>query len=116
MIFSTFNQLNSFIIFLFCGFIYGFICSIFKIIFLIKNEKIIKKSMFDCIFYAFLIVFYYFLTIFLNFGNISLVLLLSLIVGKISFEWLGRNLVVFLQNKWYNIINKRKLNARRKKN
>lgn len=103
MIFLSLNQLNCFLIFLFYGIISCFIYKIFCILFLKNYQKKLKFIVFDAIFYTFLMIFLIFLINFLNFGKLSLALIFAFIIGFYSFKTLTKNLVVFLQNKWYNI-------------
>jgi len=103
MIFLSVNQLNCFLIFLFFGIISCVIYKFFCILFLKNYQKIFKIIIFDTIFYTFLMIFYIFLINFLNFGKLSLVLIFAFTIGFYFFKILTKNLVVFLQNKWYNI-------------
>ncbi len=106
MIFSTQNQFNCFLIFIFFGIILGVLFSIQNILFLRKNEKFIKKIILDCIFYMFFSIFFIILINFFNFGKFSLTLLLAFILGFETSKRLLLKTVVFLQNKWYNVVNK----------
>lgn len=106
MIFSTINQFNCFLIFLFFGIISNLIYSLFSIIFIKNYQKKFKNIIFDTIFYVFLMIFLIFLINFLNFGKLSFSILLAFILGFYSSKILTKNLVVFLQNKWYTIFNK----------
>ena len=108
MIFLTNNQLNCFLVFLFFGIICGIIYQLFCIIFLKKYQKNIIKSVFNGIFCTFFCIFYIFLINFFNFGKFPLALILAFLVGFFWIEKLLRNLVVFLQNKWYTCIKRRK--------
>ena len=109
MIFSTLNQLNCFILFLFCGIIFGIIFSFFSILFLKKYQKIFQKIIFEGIFYTFFAIFYVFLINFYNFGEFSYVLILAYILGFLWIKKVLKNLVVKLQNKWYNCINLKRM-------
>ena len=106
MIYSTLNQLNSFIIFIFFGNISSFIFSFFSIIFLKFHQKNIKKTIFYAIFYTFLTFFYIFLINVLNFGHYNLSLLFSFIASFYCTNKLSFNLVVFLEQKWYTLLTK----------
>ena len=112
MIFSSFNHVNCFLVFLFFGIILGFIDSLISIIFLKNYQKKFIIPIFDTVFYTlFLIIFVILLNIF-NFGEFSLVLVLAYVLG---FYWIKKqlkNLVAFLQTKWYNVINR--IRAKRK--
>lgn len=108
MIFSTLNQLNCFILFLFCGIILGIFYLIFSILFLKKHQKIFQKIIFEGIFYTFFSIFYVFLINFFNFGKISYVLIIGYILGFLWIKKVLQNLVVFLTNKWYNYLNAKK--------
>ena len=108
MIFSTLNQLNCFILFIFCGIIFGIIYSIFSIVFLKKYQKIFQKIIFEGIFYTFFSIFYVFLINFYNFGKISYVLILAYGVGFVWLKKVLQKLVVFLTDKWYNSIKTKK--------
>lgn len=106
MIFNTLNQFNCFLIFLFFGIISNLIYSLFSILFLKNYQKKIKIIIFDTIFYSFLMIFLIFLINFLNFGKLSFSILLAFICGFLSLKILTKNLVVFLENKWYTTYNK----------
>lgn len=108
MIFSTFNQLDCFLIFLFYGIISGLISNLFSAFFLIKQSKKYKKIIFDAFFCSFHAIKFNFLINFYNLGKFSIVLAISYLVGILWIELTSKNLVVFLSNKWYNYINKRK--------
>lgn len=104
MIFSTQNQLYILLIFLLGGIISGICSSFFSIIFLKKYQKNLVKSVFLSVFYLFFCVFFIFLLNFFNFGNFSLILVLSYLIGFLSTKNLTKNLVVILQDLWYNKI------------
>lgn len=122
MIFSTQNQVYCFLIFLFFGIVLGFIYSIYKTIFLLNFQKIISKNIFFTIFYAIFIVFFNILINFFNFGKTHIALLIVYILGFSLIKRLLKNLLVFLENKWYTIINKillvkiKKLKIRKRNN
>ena len=103
MIFSTQNQLDCFLIFLFCGIIFGLFLLIFNILFFRKNTKILIKNITNCIFSAIFLILFAILLNFFNFGKFSISLLLSFFLGYLWFIWLSSNLVVFLKNKCYNV-------------
>lgn len=105
MIFYSFNQFNCFLIFIFCGIICCLIYDLFNLIFLIKFQKKFKKIIFDSIFYCFFNIFLIFLINFLNFGKINFSILLGFILGFSLTKKSNKNLLVFLENKWYNIFN-----------
>ena len=106
MMFSTFNQLNCFLIFLFFGIVFGIIINLFSIIFLKKFQKIIIKCVFDCIFCIFFCIFLIFLLINFNFGKISFVLIIIFLFGFLLPKFVFKKTFVFLENKWYNLVNK----------
>ena len=112
MIFSTLNQLNCLFIFLFGGIVLCLMFSFLNILFLRKNEKIIKKTIFNCAFSAIFIICFSFLENIFNLGKFSFPLFLSFSLGFFWFKKLVFNLVVFLQNKWYTIIYKDKRNIK----
>ncbi len=113
MIFSTINQLNCFFIFLFCGIIFGIIYLFFSTLFLKKYQKIFQKIIFDSIFYSFFAIFYVFFINFYNFGKISYVLIFGYCLGFLWIKKVFKNLVVKLENKWYNYLTqKRKKHGR----
>ncbi len=112
MIFSTQNQLNSFLIFILFGLIFGFILQILNIIFLKKYQKNFLKIIFDTIFYGFFSIFFVFLLNFFNFGKFSMTLCLASIIGFLWMKKLTKNLVAFFETKWYNFI-KLKFKGRR---
>ena len=116
MIFSTLNQLNCFLLFIFFGLIFVFFYNFASILFLKKYQKIFQKIIFDSVFFSFFSIFYVFLINFYNFGIFSITLILGYLFGFLWLKNLSKNLVVFLQEKWYNSLIKRKRNGRRKKN
>ena len=120
MIFSTLNQLNCLLIFIFYGIVLGLIFSFFDILFLRKNEKLIKKTIICCNLSAIFIIFFSFLENIFNLGKFSLSLFIGFSLGFFWIKKLVFNLVVFLQNKWYNVFKsiqkEPKKVARRKKN
>ena len=106
MIFSTQNQLNCAIIFLFFALIAGLVFNFIQTILLIKYKKIFIKNIFYCVFYAFFCIFFIFLLNFFNFGKFSLLLLLVFLMG---FNWalkLVKKTFVIFENMWYNTIKK----------
>ena len=105
MIFSTFNQLNIFFIFLFFGIIFGLIANIFFSINLINFSKNIKKTIINSVFYIIFTIFFVNFLIYFNFGMFSIILLFSYIFGYIWIRKSSKKLFAFLENKWYNIIN-----------
>lgn len=109
MIFQTQNQLNTFLIILFFGLICCLFFNFIKTIFLISFTKKFKKILFCCIFYSIFACFFIFLLIFFNFGIFNISLLLAFILGFIWCNFLFKNLVVFLENKWYTTYNKIKI-------
>lgn len=104
MIFQTQNQVNIILIFIFFGILLGFISIVFFTLFLKNFQKILIKSIINCVFYVFFSVFFIFLLNFFNFGKFNLTLTLCYIFGFAWFVFLCRNLVVILEKKWYNII------------
>ena len=116
MIFSTSNQINCFLIFMFLGIVFSIIFNIINILFFKKFAKKFKKNLINCVFFAFFsIVFIIFLNLF-NFGEFSLALCLATFLGFIWLNFISKNLVVFLSNLWYNKKQKRKKIYARKKN
>ena len=108
MIFSTINQFNCFLIFVFLGSLVGLFSTLIFIIFLKNYQKNIVKVVFDTIFYAFLMILFIFFNIFLNFGELSIAPLIGYSLGIIWIRILTSKLVVFFEKKWYNYLNKRK--------
>ena len=106
MIFSTQNQIPNCFIFLFFGIVFYLFYSAIKIAFLIKNNKILAKNIINLIFFAIFSIFFVILLNIFNLGYFSFALLLCFCLGGFSCQKLTNNLVVFLQNKWYNVINK----------
>ena len=104
MIFSTLNQFNCFVIFVFLGFLFGILFNVFSVLFLKKYQKIFQKIIFEGIFYTFFAIFYVIFLNFFNFGKISFALILAIVLGFLWAKKLLLNLVVFLQNKWYNFL------------
>lgn len=109
MIFSTFNQLNCFLIFIFFGALFGCFANVIFVIFLKEYQKNALKIIFDAIFYSFFAILFIFLINIFNFGKYSFVLLIAIILGFLFIQEVSKNLVVFLQNKWYNLLKKIKL-------
>lgn len=112
MIFSTFNQLNCVLIFLFFGILISFISLILEIIFLRKYQKNFIKIIFDSIFYTFFGIFFIILLFFFNFGKFSITLILTYCLSIFISKHSCLNLVEKLSNKWYNFLKskfKRKL-------
>lgn len=115
MIFSTNNQLNCFLIFSFFGILTGLIFNFFFVIFLKKYQKNIKKIIFDAIFCLFFCIFYIFLINIFNLGIFSISLLVAFSAGLFFSKKATRNLVVFLENKWYNTIKRKTKNEEHNK-
>lgn len=106
MIFVSFNQFNCFLIFIFLGVIFALIYEFLDLIFLIKKQKKFLKIIFEGIFYAFFSIFFVIFLNFYNFGKFSLPLVLAVLIGYFWIKILCLKLFVFLQTKWYNIVNK----------
>lgn len=106
MIFSTQNQLNCILIFIFCGIIIGLISSFYFLFFVNIFYKKLIKLINLTIFYIFFSVFFIILLNFLNFGEFSFSLLSSYILGFIWVKKLLRKSLVILEKKWYTMINK----------
>ena len=104
MIFSTLNQTNCFICFLFFGLLTGILFNLFLIIFFVKYLKKYQKNIFFCIFFAFFIIFFAILINIFNFGKFSITLFLAYIISHFWSRKLTTNLVVFFSNKCYNVI------------
>lgn len=115
MIFSTFNQVNCFLVFLFFGFVLGFLDCLFSVIFLKNYQKNFLKCVFDTIFYTFLSIIFIFLLNFYNFGEFSVALIFAYILGFYLIKKLMKKLVAFLINKWYNIFKKLKVKKNEKR-
>ena len=113
MIFQTQHQLNILLIFLFFGFLFGLLNSIFNLIFLIKFQKNTIKILLNSVFYSFFFIFFIFLINLFNFGKFSLPLLFVFIVGLIVIKNSFSKLVVILQTKCYTKINKMKQSKRK---
>jgi len=106
MIFSTQHQLITTLIFVFCGILSGLILSTLNILFCINFYKKLLKNIINCILSLFFcIIFTYFLNFF-NFGKFSLVLVFAYIFGFWLIKNLLKQLVVILENLWYNKIKK----------
>ncbi len=101
MIFSTINQINCFITFLFFGIIFGIILNVFSIIFIKKYLKIYQKIIFESIFYTLFAILFIIFINFFNFGQLSLALVFAFVLGIIWINRLSKNLVDFLSTKWY---------------
>ena len=108
MIYLTTNQLNCFLIFLCAGFLISFIYNLISIIFCLNFGKILKKIIINSVFYSIFAIIFVFLINFFNFGKFSISLLAGLILGFLWLNKLVNILVVFLQNKWYTILNYKK--------
>lgn len=120
MIFITFNQVNNIFIFIFLGIIFGIIKNILRIIFLLKFYKKIKNTVINTIFYSFFACFFVFFINIFNFGSFSITLILAYILGLCWCEFVCKKIVVFCENKWYNVLtslqkHKRKNNASKSK-
>ena len=105
MIFQTQNHLNSFLIFVFSGIIFGFIFLICNLIFLLKFKKNIQKNIIISTFYLMFFIFFTFLINFFNFGNFSLLLLFTYILSFIWTKSTFNKSVVILEKRWYNKTN-----------
>lgn len=114
MIFSSFNQLNCLLLFITIGIFTGLFANVLSIIFLKNYQKNIIKIIFDSIFYAFFSILFIFYTIYFNFGEFSITLLASYILGIFWIKILTHKLVVFFEFKWYNHI-KNKILERKKR-
>lgn len=112
MIFSSFNHVNCFLVFLFFGIIIGFINLIFSILFLKKYQKKFLNCIFDVFFYTFLSIFFIFLINIFNFGEFSFALILAFLLGFIWIKKACKNLFAFLSKKWYNVFIKLKSNKK----
>lgn len=130
MIFSTFNQINTFLVFLFLGVVFGFVFHFVKLLYrekaeinfknkstkkfkiklkiLLKKLILFKKIIINSLFYLIFGVIFAILINFYNFGIFSIVLLSSSISGFIWSYKSTKNLVVFLQKFWYTKVNERK--------
>lgn len=104
MIFQTQNQLNCFLIFIFCGIIIGLISQIYFLFFLINFQKKPTKIIFFTFFYSFFYIFYVFLLNIFNFGKFSLSLFFAYVIGFLWIKFILSKLVVILEKKWYNTI------------
>lgn len=104
MIFSTFNQVNCFLIFLFFGIIIGLISKLFFTLILKNYQKIIIKNIFYTVFYTFFSIFFVFLINYYNLGQFNYALIISYLLGYFYFLYISKNLFAFLENKWYNMI------------
>jgi len=104
MIFSTTHQFNCLFVFLFFGIILGIISIIFFGLFLKKFQKKFIIYTLDGVFYTFFSIFFVILLNIFNFGKFSISLILVYLIGYIWINKACKNLVVFLENKWYNII------------
>lgn len=107
MIFQTLNQLNCFLIFIFCGLVVGLISIIYFLIFLVNFQKKSIKTAIFTFFYAFFSIFFVFLINFFNFGKFSFVLLMSYILGFVWSNYTFKKSVVILEERWYNKISKK---------
>ena len=104
MIFSTINQLNLFILYIFFGVIVGVIFQLFFILFLKNYQKLWQKIIFDTIFCSIFCIFFVILSIFYNFGQFSYVLLIAYLVGYFWIKKLSKKIVVKVQKKWYTLL------------
>lgn len=115
MIYTTQNQLNCLLIFLFLGFIFGIFFHIYNLIFAVNFQKKLLKTLFLSIFYSFFSIFFIILINFFNLGQVSIVLIITYILGFIWAKNIFSNLVVYLEKKWYNKLTKILQNKKRKK-
>lgn len=104
MIFSTLKQFNCFLIFIFFGIICCLIYNIFSIIFLKNFQKKSKNIAFDTFFYGFFNIFLVFLINLFNFGKFSFALIFAFYIGFLLNKFMFNKLVVFFENKWYNLL------------
>jgi len=117
MIFYSFNQLNTFLIFLFFGLFLELFYNILEIVFLLNSQKKLKNIIINSVFYIIFALFFVILLNIFNFGLFSIVLTATYVLGFIWLKIVSKKLVVFYQEKWYNVLNKRKTNAKKfKKN
>ncbi len=103
MIFSTFNQLNCFLLFLFFGIVFGFIIQILFLVVLKKYQKNYLKIIFDGIFYSIFAIVYVILLNFYNFGEFSISLIFAYIIGFLWIKYVTKKIFAILENKWYTI-------------
>ena len=106
MIFSTSSQVNTFLIFIFCGIIFEIFQSFISAIFLLNRQKNLIKSLFLCVFYVFFSVFFIILINFFNFGNFSITLTVATLIGKIVTNFCCKKSFVILENLWYTTLRK----------
>lgn len=114
MIFSSLNQFNCSLLFLFIGITCGIIANLFSIIFLKKYQKNVIRIIFDSVFYVFFGILFIFSIVYFNFGIFSFTLLFMYILGIYWITILNHKIVVFFETKWYNHI-KNKLSERKKR-
>lgn len=105
MIFSTQNQLNSVLIFIFWGIIIGILSEVLSVLFFKNHQKKLIKLLFLTVFYAFFSIFFIFLINFLNFGKFSFVLLICYLSGYKFLKHHVCKIVVIFEKAWYNKIN-----------
>lgn len=106
MIFETQNQLYCFFIFLFFGIVLGIISIIYFLFTLLNFQKKLLKNIFLTVFYAIFSVFFVFFINFFNFGKFEVAPLIAYLIGFIWIKTLFKNLLVILENKWYNTLKK----------
>lgn len=104
MIFSTFNQVHVFLLFLFFGIIFSIIFNILSVIFLKKYLKIFGNIIFETIFYSIFSIFFAIFINLFNLGQFSIVLLISYILGFVWCNFAGKKLFAFFSTKWYNLL------------
>lgn len=107
MIFSSLNQVNCFLVFLFFGFIFGFILNLSNEIFFKKIKKNYIKTIFLTIFYGIFAIFFVFLKNFFNFGIFSFAILIAYLLGFLLSKKMIKILVEFFFLKCYNLLNKK---------
>lgn len=101
MIFSTLLQIDAFLGMIFGGIVFYFFYFIINILFFLNNKNNILKNtyrVFVCILFT---LFYIIFLNLLNFGEFNIFLLFVFVGGFCWCYFTFKNLLAFLQKKWY---------------
>ncbi len=109
MIFSSFNHLDCFLVFLFFGIILGFLGSLLSLLFLKKYQKKFIIYIFDTVFFTFFAIFFVFLINIFNFGEFNIPLVITYLLGFLWIKKVCKKMFAILEDKWYNILSKLKI-------
>lgn len=103
MIFFSLNQLYSFCLVLFCGVVCGLIFTVLSVLFVKNHQNNIVKFIFKFIFGVFFSIFLIFSINVFYFGEFNLIIICSFILGFLWCLKTFKNLLDFLEIKFYYI-------------